>query len=80
MHLSPKETNLHELSKPVVLIFFKSVLNNSNVRAGGRRASVVGRWGSFQVNFLVNIFSKLHLTFILQWIAFIFDRDEETDQ
>ena len=29
---------------------------------------------------LVNLFSKLCVTFILQWIAFIFGRDEEEDQ
>ena len=33
-----------------------------------------------QVNLLVNLFSKLYVTFILQWIAFIFDRNEEEDQ
>ena len=29
---------------------------------------------------LLNPFSKLYVTFILQWIAFIFGRDEEEDQ
>ena len=33
-----------------------------------------------KVNLLVNLFSKLYVTFILQWIAFIFGRDEEEDQ
>ena len=33
-----------------------------------------------QVNLLVNLFSKLYVTFIFQWIAFIFGRDEEEDQ
>ena len=34
-----------------------------------------------QVYLLVNLFSKLYVTFILlQWIAFIFGRDEEEDQ
>ena len=33
-----------------------------------------------QVNLLVNLFSKLYVTFILQWIAFIFGRNEEEDQ
>ena len=28
----------------------------------------------------VNLFSKLYITFILQYIAFIFGRDEEKDQ
>ena len=32
-----------------------------------------------QVNLLVNLFSKLYVTFIFQWIAFIFGRDEEED-
>ena len=32
------------------------------------------------VYLLVNLFSKLHVTFILQWIGFIFGRDEEEDQ
>ena len=35
---------------------------------------------SSQVNLLVNLFSKLYVTFILQWIAFKFGRDEEEDQ
>ena len=35
---------------------------------------------SFEVYLLVNLFSKLYVTFILQWIAFIFGRDEEEDQ
>ena len=29
---------------------------------------------------LVNLFLKLYITFILQWIVFIFGRDEEEDQ
>ena len=29
---------------------------------------------------LVNLFSKLYVTFILQWIAFIFGRDKKEDQ
>ena len=33
-----------------------------------------------QVYLLVNLFSKLYVTFILQPIAFIFGRDEEEDQ
>ena len=33
-----------------------------------------------EVYLLVNLFSKLYVTIILQWIAFIFDRDDEEDQ
>ena len=33
-----------------------------------------------EVYLLVNLFSKLYVTFILNWIAFIFGRDEEEDQ
>ena len=33
-----------------------------------------------KVYLLVNLFSKLYVTFIIQWIAFIFDRDKEEDQ
>ena len=29
---------------------------------------------------LVNLFTKLYITFILNWIAFIFGRDEDEDQ
>ena len=36
-----------------------------------------GRQASSQVYLLVNLFSKLYVTFILQWIAFLFGRDEE---
>ena len=32
------------------------------------------------VYLLVNLFSKLYVTFILYWIAFIFGRDKEEDQ
>ena len=38
------------------------------------------RRASSQVKLLVNLFSTLYVTFILQWIAFIFGRDEEEDQ
>ena len=55
----------------------KSFLWNSDIRAGGRQA---GGRASSQINLLVNLFSKLYVTFILQWIAFIFGRDEEEDQ
>ena len=48
-------------------------------RAGVGRVSG-GRRALSQVNLLVNIFSKLSVIFILQWIAFIFGRDEEEDQ
>ena len=30
--------------------------------------------------YLVKFFSKLYVTFILQWTAFIFGRDKEEDQ
>ena len=33
-----------------------------------------------KVYLLVDLLSKLHVTFILQWIAFIFGRDKEEDQ
>ena len=36
-------------------------------------------WG-WALSLLVNLFSKLYVTFILHWIAFIFSRDEEEDQ
>ena len=35
---------------------------------------------SYEVYLLVNIFSMLYVTLILQLIPFIFDRDEEKDQ
>ena len=41
-------------------------------QAGGHRIPM-----SSEVYFLVNLFSNLYVTFILQWIAFIFGRDEE---
>ena len=33
-----------------------------------------------EVYLLVNLFSKLYVTFILHWIAFIFGRDKDEDQ
>ena len=39
-----------------------------------------GRQASSEVYLSVNLFSKLYVTFFLQWIAFIFGRDEEEDQ
>ena len=33
-----------------------------------------------EVYLLVNLFSKLYVTFTLQWIAFIVGRDKEEDQ
>ena len=50
------------------------------VRAGGRRASGGRRRASPEVYLLVNLFSKLYVTFFLLWIAFIFGMDEEEDQ
>ena len=44
------------------------------------RCRAVGCQASSEVYLLVNRFSKLYVTFILQWIAFIFGRDEEEDQ
>ena len=46
-------------------------------RAGGR---ALGGRALSQVYLLVNIFSKLNVTFIFQWISFIFGKDEEEDQ
>ena len=33
-----------------------------------------------EVYLFVNLFSKLYVTFILQWIAFIFGTNKEKDQ
>ena len=33
-----------------------------------------------EVNLLGNLFSKLYVTFSLQWIAFMFGRDKKKDQ
>ena len=33
-----------------------------------------------EVNLLVNLFTKLYITFILNRIAYIFGRDEDEDQ
>ena len=46
-------------------------------RAGVGLAGV-GRRPRF--TFWLTFFSKLYVTFILRWIAFIFGRDEEEDQ
>ena len=35
---------------------------------------------SSEVYLLVNLFTKLYVTFILNWIAFIFNSDEDEDQ
>ena len=40
----------------------------------------LGGRASSRLNLLVNHFSKLYVTFILQWIAFIRGKDEEEDQ
>ena len=45
-------------------------------RAGGR----AGGRASSEVYLLVNLFSKLHFTSILKWVAFIFCRDKEEKQ
>ena len=55
-------------------VFKKSVLYNSNYGWAGRRLALS------EVYLLFNLLSKLFVTFILQWIAFIFGRDEEEDQ
>ena len=33
-----------------------------------------------EVYLLVNLFSKLYVTFTLQWIAFMFGKDKEEEQ
>ena len=33
-----------------------------------------------EIYLLVNLFSKMYITFTLQWIAFIFGKDKEEDQ
>ena len=33
-----------------------------------------------EIYLFVNLFTKLHITFILHWIAFIFGGDEDEDQ
>ena len=33
-----------------------------------------------QIYLFVNLFTKLYITFILNWIAFIFGRDADEDQ
>ena len=33
-----------------------------------------------EIYLLVNFFTKLYITFILNWVAFIFGRDEDEDQ
>ena len=40
----------------------------------------MGGRASSEVYLLVNLFSKLYVTVILQWIAFIFGRYEKEDQ
>ena len=59
-------------------VFKKSVKNTSFKKAMYGRAA----WhqASSKVYLLVNRFSKLYVTFILQWIAFISGRDEEEAQ
>ena len=44
------------------------------------KMAMLGRQASSKVSLLVKLFLKLYVTFILQWIAFIFGRDEEEDQ
>ena len=39
-----------------------------------------GVGGHPRFTFWLTFFSKLYVTFIFQWIAFIFGRDEEEDQ
>ena len=45
-----------------------------------RRQTGIWRQASSQVYLLVDLFSKLYVTFKLQWIAFRFGRDEEEGQ
>ena len=48
-----------------------AMFGQSGERVGGRRP---------RLTFWLNFFSKLHVTFILQWVDFIFGRDKEEDQ
>ena len=60
--------------------FFFFFFNPSFKIAVSGRAGWLGVWcrASSQVNLLVNLFSKLYVTFTLQWIAFIFGRMKRT--
>ena len=65
--------------------FIKSFLDNKLSKLEEYEAFKIavlagGHLALSQVNILANLFSKLYVTFILQWIAFIFGRDEEEDQ
>ena len=61
---------------------FSKILSSKIVMSGrvGVRGASDERQVLSQVNLFVNLFSKLYVTFILQWIAFIFGRDEEEHQ
>ena len=66
-------------ARETTLTLFVMYLNPSFKVAMSGLAGVWNR-ASSQVYLLVNLFSKVYVTFILQWIAFIFVRDEEKDQ
>ena len=77
VHLSMKFAVVIDMKMPTKAGIFGRVFNPSfkivmSGRAGGR--------ASAEVYLLVNLFSKLCVTFILQWILFMFGRDEEEDQ
>ena len=40
----------------------------------------MSRWAGVALRPRLTVWSKLHITFILQWIDFIFGRNEEEDQ
>ena len=68
----------------IYIFFFLLLLDRFLKKNPSFKIAMSGRAGwcraSSQVYLLVNLFSKFYVTFILQWIAFIFGRDEEDDQ
>ena len=69
-HVTCKKGNSHFLDRFLKTPSFKIATSGW---AGGHQTSS-------KVYLLVNLFSKLYVTFILQWIVFIFGRDEQEDQ
>ena len=61
-------------------MFFFFLKKNLSFKTAMSGQASLGCLASSQVYLLVNLFSKLYVTIILQRIAFIFGRDEEEDQ
>ena len=77
MYLPTKGTLKKKYQQRTYMMIFMQFLDGFSKNQSFK--IVMSGRASSQVHFWLTFFSKLYVTVILQWIAFIFSRDEEED-